>query len=90
MILPGGKNGREVAEEVRLRQPGLPVLFMSGYTHDSAVFNGSLGMDADFLGKPFTPQRLLAKVRAALDREATTSPHTVSRLAGGSAHKERP
>ena len=39
--------------------PGLPVIFMSGYTQDSAVFNGSLGAEADFLEKPFSPDRLL-------------------------------
>jgi len=68
MVLPGGKSGREVAADIRERRPGVPVIFMSGYTRDSAVFNGSLGEDADFLEKPFTPGVLLEKVRAALDK----------------------
>ena len=68
MVLPGGKSGREVAADLRDHQPGLPVIFMSGYTRDSAVFNGSLGEDADFLEKPFTPGGLLEKVRTALDK----------------------
>jgi len=47
------------------------VIFASGYTQDSAVFDGSLGKDIDFLNKPFTPGELLEKVRAALDKATT-------------------
>ena len=70
MSLPGGKSGLEVAEEIRLRRPGLPVLFISGYTQDSALFNGSLGKDAHFLEKPFSTGALLQEVRKALDQKA--------------------
>jgi two-component system, cell cycle sensor histidine kinase and response regulator CckA len=80
VVLPGAKSGHRVAEEVRELHPGLPVISMSGYTRDSAVFNGSLGADADFLEKPFTPDRLLGKVRAALDTgsERSSCPSSAS------------
>ena len=74
MILPGGRSGREVAEDVHLLQPGLPVIFMSGYTQDFAVFNGSLGEEAEFLEKPFSPDALLKKVRRILGQEARGVP----------------
>jgi CheY-like chemotaxis protein len=67
MVLPGGKSGREVAADLRARRLSLPVIFMSGYTRDSVVLNGSLGEDAEFLEKPFTADGLLEKVRSALE-----------------------
>ena len=63
-------NGREVAEMIRERHPGLKVLYMSGYTRDSIVHNGRLDEGIDFLEKPFTPETLLRKVRLVLDRRA--------------------
>ena len=88
VVLPGGKTGRDVAEYVQFLRPGLPVIFMSGYTQDSAVFNGSVGTDAEFLEKPFTRQGLLAKVREMLDHEANNCLGPPSGLAGGAAGAE--
>jgi two-component system, cell cycle sensor histidine kinase and response regulator CckA len=70
VVLPGGSGGREVAAAIRQRQPEVPVIFMSGYTQDAAVFDGSEGTDADFLAKPFAADALLGAVRAALDARA--------------------
>ena len=67
VVLPRGGNGREVAEMIRERHPGLKVLYMSGYTRDSIVHNGRLDEGIDFLEKPFTPETLLRKVRLVLD-----------------------
>ena len=39
--LPGGMNGRQLADAARERRPGLPVLFMTGYAHDAALGNGA-------------------------------------------------
>ena len=71
MVLPGGEGGRALAEQAQACHPSLSVIFASGYTQDSAVFDGSLGKDIDFLNKPFTPGELLEKVRAALDKATT-------------------
>jgi DNA-binding response OmpR family regulator len=65
VIMPG-LNGREVAEELRRRRAGLPVLFISGYTQDAFV-DEAVGEHSGFLAKPFTPSELVASVRAVLD-----------------------
>jgi two-component system cell cycle sensor histidine kinase/response regulator CckA len=55
-------SGRELAERLRVLRPGLPVLFVSGYTDDAILHHGvQLGYDS-FLQKPFTPAELTARV----------------------------
>jgi two-component system, cell cycle sensor histidine kinase and response regulator CckA len=51
---------------LRRRHQGLPVLYISGYTHD-AFEDGTVGASSHFLPKPFTPSELLASVRETLD-----------------------
>jgi PAS domain S-box-containing protein len=68
VILPGGMQGNQLAEEMRARRPGLRVLYMSGYTRNAIVHAGRLDTGVDFLEKPFTPDRLAAAVREALGR----------------------
>ena len=60
-------NGRELAERLAAERPGLPVLFMSGYTDDDVVRRGLLVPGAPFLQKPFVPGELSRKVREVLD-----------------------
>ena len=67
VLLPGGASGRDVADELRTRHPGLPVIFMSGYARDVVAPSGRLDEGMEFLQKPFTHEELLAKVRASLD-----------------------
>jgi two-component system cell cycle sensor histidine kinase/response regulator CckA len=66
VLLPG-QNGREIAEELRRRHAGLPVLYISGYTQDAFDEGGAVGERARFLPKPFTPSELLVRVRELLD-----------------------
>ena len=40
--MPGGMNGRQLAEEAMRRQPGLKVLFTTGYTRNAIVHHGRL------------------------------------------------
>jgi len=61
VVMPG-MRGTEVVE--RLGDP--PALFMSGYTGDASVRQGLVLEGQRFLSKPFSPQTLLAAVRAAL------------------------
>jgi PAS domain S-box-containing protein len=68
IIMPG-LSGVEVAQEVRLRHPGLPVLYMSGYAQDAFEGNSAVEAGAQVLPKPFTPAVLLSRVRALLDGE---------------------
>jgi DNA-binding response OmpR family regulator len=67
VIMPG-LNGREVAEELRGRRPGLRVLYVSGYAQDVFVDTGVVGTGAEFLAKPFTVPVLVGRVRELLDR----------------------
>jgi two-component system cell cycle sensor histidine kinase/response regulator CckA len=63
VIMPG-MTGRRFAEEVAARWPGTRLLFMSGYIDDA---KRTIGPDEQFIGKPFTGDALLRKVREMLD-----------------------
>jgi PAS domain S-box-containing protein len=51
--LPGGMNGRQVADVMRLRKPDLKVLFITGYAAGAAVGNGLLEPGMEVMTKPF-------------------------------------
>lgn len=60
-------DGRRLAEQLLAERPGLKVLFISGHTDDRLEPGGPISRP-DLLEKPFTPDTLLERVRAALDR----------------------
>ncbi len=62
-----GENGRDLAERLAPRWPGMRVLFMSGYTDDTIARCGIVGGETPFIGKPFSVDALTRKVRASLD-----------------------
>jgi NO-binding membrane sensor protein with MHYT domain/CheY-like chemotaxis protein len=64
-------SGPELAKILTASQPGLPVLYMSGYTDTTVVRGGHLDAGATFIAKPFGPEPLLRKVREVLDATAT-------------------
>lgn len=66
VIMPG-MNGREVVERLLAAHPGLPYLFMSGYTDDEVLRRGVLHGESPFLQKPFTADQLAKKIREILD-----------------------
>jgi signal transduction histidine kinase len=66
VIMPGGMTGRALAERLQATRPGLPVLFMSGYTADVIATRGILEPGITVVEKPFTTSELLGKVRALL------------------------
>jgi len=68
VVMPG-LQGWDLARLVRERHAGIRVLFVSGYTEDIVVRQGSLGEGTRFLRKPFTPQDLQVAVRELLDTE---------------------
>ncbi|HEY3815199.1 MAG TPA: CHASE3 domain-containing protein [Caulobacteraceae bacterium] len=65
VVMPGA-TGRVLADEARKKRPGLPVVFMTGYTRNAIVHNGVLDAGALLLNKPFTLKQLSAKLREAL------------------------
>jgi two-component system cell cycle sensor histidine kinase/response regulator CckA len=66
VVMPG-MNGRELAEQLSLRQPGIKVLYVSGYTDTFIAGHGVLQAGTNLLHKPFTEQVLVGKVRETLD-----------------------
>lgn len=67
IVMPGGMNGVEVADEAKRIQPGIKVLYTSGYSEYAIVHNGILDSGVILLNKPYSREELLDKVRAILD-----------------------
>jgi two-component system NtrC family sensor kinase len=69
VVLPGGINGRELADEARRRRPELKVLYATGYTRNAIIHQGRLDAEVELLTKPFTADSLTRKVRQILDAQ---------------------
>lgn len=67
VVMPGA-DGHELATELRELLPGLPVLFVSGFTDHQAIRDGVPSGDVEFLAKPFSPAVLADRVGALLER----------------------
>lgn len=67
VVLAGGMNGLEIADEAKRIQPGIKVLFTSGYPESIISHGGKVNQDAALLNKPYLRTTLLEMVRAALD-----------------------
>jgi PAS domain S-box-containing protein len=65
--LPGGMNGREMADLARELRPELPVLFITGYAEHAVLGHGHLRPGMRVLTKPFTIEALAQKIRDALE-----------------------
>jgi PAS domain S-box-containing protein len=65
--LPGGMNGRQVADAARVRRPNLKVLFITGYAENTAIKNGHLEPGMAVLAKPFAMSTLGNKIRGMLE-----------------------
>lgn len=67
IIMPGGMNGRELADRALGVQSSVKVLFTSGYTENAIVHHGRLDPGVDLLSKPYTRLELATQVRRVLD-----------------------
>jgi CheY-like chemotaxis protein len=65
--LPGGMNGRQLAEGALRRVPRLKVLYTTGYARNAIVHQGRLDPGVEVVFKPFTYSDLAAKIRQILD-----------------------
>jgi signal transduction histidine kinase len=61
--LPGGMNGRQVADAARTLRPDLRVLFITGYAENALMGHGHLEKGMHVLAKPFEVERLAIKIR---------------------------
>jgi FixJ family two-component response regulator len=64
--MPGGTNGRELADQVEKIRPGTRVLYTSGYTDNAIVHHGRLDQGVLLLSKPYRKSQLAHMVRIAL------------------------
>lgn len=69
VVLTGGMNGAELAEQAQHERPDLRVLFMSGYTENAIIHNGRLDHNVRLIEKPFTQRTLATHLRDALKEE---------------------
>ena len=61
--LPGGMNGRQLADAARVGSPGLKVLFITGYAENAVVGSGMLEAGMQIMSKPFTMESLVKRIR---------------------------
>ncbi|MFN7996007.1 MAG: response regulator [Bryobacteraceae bacterium] len=64
-------SGPRAVERIKDLQPGIRVLYMSGYTDEAIVHHGILESGQPFLQKPFLPDTLASKVREVLSPQAS-------------------
>ena len=69
VIMPGGMNGRQLAEELMRRLGSVRVLYTSGYTENAIVHHGRLDAGVALLNKPYRKSDLAAKIRDVLAQE---------------------
>jgi PAS domain S-box-containing protein len=67
VVMPGGLNGFELAEQAVALLPELKVLLTSGYTEKAVIRNGQARFSANMLSKPYMQAELAYRVREALD-----------------------
>jgi PAS domain S-box-containing protein len=69
VVMPGGINGFQLADEAHRLYPGLPVLLSSGYVDAAISPTSPLSRNFHLLNKPYSRQDLATKIRTALRRE---------------------
>ena len=65
--LPGGFNGRQVADHARQTRPDLRVLFITGYAENAVIGNGQLDPGMEVITKPFAMASLALRVREIIE-----------------------
>ena len=66
MVMPDGVSGRQLAERLKADNPGLKVLYTSGYSTELLGKDLALREGTNFLQKPYPPAKLIETVRNAL------------------------
>jgi CheY-like chemotaxis protein len=67
IVMPDGVTGRKLAEEIHAQRPGLPVIYLSGYSADVVGKDFKLDEGVNFLQKPCATSQLALAVRRSLD-----------------------
>ena len=61
--LPGGMNGRQMADAARVGRPDLKILFITGYAENAVVGNGHLDPGMHVMTKPFAMEALAGRIK---------------------------
>jgi CheY-like chemotaxis protein len=69
VIMPGGLNGRELAERLLVDKPELKVIYSTGYNADALGKDFRLDPDLNYLQKPYLPNDLTRIIRRRLDEK---------------------
>ena len=64
--LPGGLNGRQMADAARRQRPKLKVLFITGYAENAAIGSGHLEPGMHVLAKPFAMDQLASRIKSII------------------------
>jgi len=67
--LPGGINGRQMADAARQSRPGLRVLFITGYAENAVIGNGQLEPHTYVMTKPFSMEILASRIRSIITED---------------------
>lgn len=67
LVMPGGMNGKELAEQLLKDKPGLKIIYASGYSAEVAGRDLPLQEGVNYISKPFQPQKLAQTIRARLN-----------------------
>jgi CheY-like chemotaxis protein len=65
--LPGGMNGRQMADAARVSRPTLKVLFITGYAENAILGQGHLEPGMAVLTKPFAVDTMVTRIRSMID-----------------------
>ena len=76
VVMPGPLRSPELARKSQERQPGLAVLFTSGYTENAIVHGGRIDEGVELLSKPYTRDALARKIRHVLNTHRQRSKST--------------
>ena len=64
--LPGGMNGRQLADAARQHRPDLKILFITGYDEQAAFESGQMAAGMAIMSKPFNIDTFSTKVKDIL------------------------
>jgi two-component system, cell cycle sensor histidine kinase and response regulator CckA len=78
MVMPEGVSGVELAEKLLVAQPGLKIIFTSGYTADEVSPEVLARMHAQFLQKPYSHASLAKIIRDCLDKKMIAADATIT------------
>ena len=74
MIMPGGLNGRQLADQAQILRPRMKVLYMSGYTDRAILQRTESDPELTLLQKPFPADELLRHVQVILEKRPVKEP----------------